>query len=116
MIDKESGTIESLVSLLLTFTPDQMAAFVAGAREIITQYTPKEWPVRQPPRREEPITGRAPLAGRFSHLWDCKNGHNLGIIALKTTKNHQKIQQADMRIIAQYRTLFNDATLRISNL
>ena len=42
MIDKESGTIESLVSLLLTFTPDQMAAFVAGAREIITQYTPKE--------------------------------------------------------------------------
>ena len=26
--------------------------------------------------------------GRFSHLWDCKNGHNLGIIALKTTKNY----------------------------
>ena len=41
MIDKESGTIESLVSILLTFTPDQMAAFVAGAREIIAQYTPK---------------------------------------------------------------------------
>lgn len=37
-IDKESGAIESLVSILLTFTPDQMAAFVAGAREIITQY------------------------------------------------------------------------------
>ena len=37
-IDKESGTIESLISILLTFTPDQMAAFVAGAREIITQY------------------------------------------------------------------------------
>jgi len=41
MIDKESETIESLVSLLLTFTPDQMVAFVAGAREIIAQYTPK---------------------------------------------------------------------------
>lgn len=41
MIDKESETIESLVSLLLTFIPDQMVAFVAGAREIIAQYTPK---------------------------------------------------------------------------
>ena len=41
MIDKESETIESLVSLLLTFTPDQMVAFVAGAREIIAKYTPK---------------------------------------------------------------------------
>ena len=40
MIDKESETIESLVSLL-TFTPDQMVAFVAGAREIIAKYTPK---------------------------------------------------------------------------
>ncbi len=38
MIDKESGTIESLVSILLTFTPDQMAAFAAGAREITTQH------------------------------------------------------------------------------
>ena len=43
------------------------------------------------------------------------NGHNLGIIASKTTKNHQKTQQADMRIIAQYCTLFNNATPRISN-
>ena len=43
MIDKESETIESLVSLLLTFTPDQMVAFVAGAREIIAKYTPKNW-------------------------------------------------------------------------
>lgn len=41
MIDKESGTIESLVSMLLTFSPEQMAEFVAGAREIIAQYTPK---------------------------------------------------------------------------
>lgn len=42
MIDKESGTIENLVSMLLTFTPDQMAAFVAGAQEIIAQYAPKD--------------------------------------------------------------------------
>lgn len=41
MIDKESETIESLVSLLLTFSPEQMAEFVAGAREIITQYAPE---------------------------------------------------------------------------
>lgn len=41
MIDKESETIEYLVSILLTFTSDQMAAFVAGAQEIIAQYTPK---------------------------------------------------------------------------
>ena len=116
MTAEASENIEKLVSILLTFSPEQMAAFVAGAREIIAQYTPKSDLCANPPRREEPITGRAPLAGRFSHLWDCKNGHNLGIIALKTTKNHQKIQQADMRIIAQYRTLFNDATLRISNL
>lgn len=38
MIDKESGTIESLVSMLLTFSPEQMAEFVASAREIIAQY------------------------------------------------------------------------------
>ena len=38
MIDKELGTVEDLVSILLTFTPEQMAAFVAGAREIIAQY------------------------------------------------------------------------------
>ena len=88
MTAEASENIEKLVSILLTFSPEQMAEFVAGAREIITQYTPKNWPVLQHPRREEPITGRAPLAGRFSHLWDCKNGHNLGIIALKTTKNH----------------------------
>ena len=31
---------------------------------------------------------RALRKGRFSYLWDCKNGHNLGIIALKTTKNY----------------------------
>lgn len=30
-----------LVSILLTFSPEQMDEFVAGAREIITQYTPK---------------------------------------------------------------------------
>ena len=69
MIDKESETIEYLVSILLTFTSDQMAAFVAGAQEIIAKYTPKNWPrapnVRQLTRREEPITGRTPLAGRF---------------------------------------------------
>ena len=41
MIDKESETIEYLVSILLTFTSDQMAAFVAGAQEIIAQHTPK---------------------------------------------------------------------------
>lgn len=41
MIDKESETIEYLVSILLTFTSDQTAAFVAGAQEIIAQYTPK---------------------------------------------------------------------------
>ncbi len=41
MIDKESETIEYLVSILLSFTSDQMAAFVAGAQEIIAQYTPK---------------------------------------------------------------------------
>ena len=41
MIDKESETIEYLVSILLTFTPEQMAEFVAGAREIIAKYTPK---------------------------------------------------------------------------
>ena len=40
MIDKESETIEYLVSILLTFTSDQMAAFVAGAPEIIAQYAP----------------------------------------------------------------------------
>ena len=38
MIDKESETIEYLVSILLTFTSDQMAVFVAGAQEIIAQY------------------------------------------------------------------------------
>ncbi len=42
MIDKESETIESLVSLLLTFTPDQMVAFVAGAREIIAKVHPEK--------------------------------------------------------------------------
>ena len=41
MIDKESETIEYLVSILLTFTSDQMAAFVAGAQEIIAQYAPE---------------------------------------------------------------------------
>ena len=38
MIDKESETIEYLVSILLTFSPEQMAEFVASAREIIAQY------------------------------------------------------------------------------
>lgn len=42
MVDKESETIEYLVSTLPTFTPDQMAAFVAGAQEIIAQYAPKD--------------------------------------------------------------------------
>lgn len=38
MNTKDSETIENLISALLTFSPDQMAAFVAGAREIIAQY------------------------------------------------------------------------------
>lgn len=38
MNTKESENIEKLVSILLTFTHEQMAAFVAGAQEIITQY------------------------------------------------------------------------------
>lgn len=38
MIDKESENIEKLVSILLTFSPEQMAEFVAGAREVIAQY------------------------------------------------------------------------------
>lgn len=38
VIAEKSGTVEDLVSILLTFTPEQMAAFVAGAQEIITQY------------------------------------------------------------------------------
>lgn len=70
MTAEASENIEKLVSILLTFSPEQMAEFVAGAREIITQYTPKNWPRAPTPRREEPITGRAPLAGRFPHLWD----------------------------------------------
>ena len=32
---------KDLIRLLLTFSPEQMAEFVAGAREIITQYAPK---------------------------------------------------------------------------
>ncbi len=66
MIDKKSETIEKLsIPAAVASTPDQMVAFVAGAREIIAKYTPKIDPVRQHPRREEPITGRAPLAGAF---------------------------------------------------
>lgn len=42
MTAEASENIEKLVSILLTFTPDQMAAFVAGAREIIAQYAPKD--------------------------------------------------------------------------
>lgn len=38
MNTKESENIEKLVSILLTFSPEQMAEFVAGAREIIAQY------------------------------------------------------------------------------
>lgn len=38
MNTKESENIENLISILITFSPDQMAAFVAGAREIIAQY------------------------------------------------------------------------------
>lgn len=38
VIAEKSGAVEDLVSILLTFTPEQMAAFVAGAREIIAQY------------------------------------------------------------------------------
>lgn len=38
MNTKESENIENLISILLTFSPDQMAAFMAGAREIIAQY------------------------------------------------------------------------------
>lgn len=38
VIAENSGTVERLVAILLTFSPDQMATFVAGAREIIAQY------------------------------------------------------------------------------
>ena len=38
MTAEASENIEKLVSILLTFSPDQMATFVAGAREIIAQY------------------------------------------------------------------------------
>lgn len=38
MTAEASENIEKLVSILLTFSPEQMAEFVAGAREIITQY------------------------------------------------------------------------------
>ena len=38
MTAEASENIEKLVSILLTFTHEQMAAFVAGAQEIITQY------------------------------------------------------------------------------
>ena len=38
VIAEKSGTVEDLVSILLTFTPEQMAEFVASAREIIAQY------------------------------------------------------------------------------
>lgn len=41
MTAEASENIEKLVSILLTFSPEQMAEFVAGAREIIAQYTPK---------------------------------------------------------------------------
>lgn len=37
-----SENIKKLVSILLTFSPEQMAEFVTGAREIITQYAPKK--------------------------------------------------------------------------
>ena len=63
MIDKESETIEYLVSILLTFTSDQMAAFVAGAQEIIAQYTQKNWP-RAP----------TPPAGRTQNRQSALNG------------------------------------------
>lgn len=38
MTAEASENIEKLVSILLTFSPEQMAEFVAGAREIIAQY------------------------------------------------------------------------------
>lgn len=38
MTAEASENIEKLVSILLTFSPEQMAEFVASAREIITQY------------------------------------------------------------------------------
>lgn len=53
MTAEASENIEKLVSILLTFSPEQMAEFVAGAREIITQYTPKNCP-----RAPTPPAGR----------------------------------------------------------
>lgn len=41
MTDEASENIEKLVSILLTFSTEQMAEFVTGAQEIIAQYTPK---------------------------------------------------------------------------
>lgn len=38
MTAEASENIEKLVSILLTFSPEQMAEFVASAREIIAQY------------------------------------------------------------------------------
>ena len=63
MIDKESETIEYLVSILLTFTSDQMAAFVAGAQEIIAQYTPKIDPVRPIPPAGRTHNRQSALSG-----------------------------------------------------
>ena len=57
MTAEASENIEKLVSILLNFSPEQMAEFVAGAREIITQYALKDRPraptARQHPRRDE---------------------------------------------------------------
>lgn len=44
MTAEASENIEKLVSILLTFSPEQMAEFVAGAREIITRYAPERLP------------------------------------------------------------------------
>ena len=41
MTAEASENIEKLVSILLTFSPEQMAEFVAGARGIITRYAPE---------------------------------------------------------------------------
>ena len=41
MTAEASENIEKLVYILLTYSPEQMAEFVAGPREIIPLYAPK---------------------------------------------------------------------------
>ena len=71
MTAEASENIEKLVSILLTFSPEQMAEFVAGARGIITPYAPPRMtPCAHTPRGEEPQKRRGPLSGGFPPSWD----------------------------------------------